>query len=374
VNRPRRGSRYLLALAAVAGVVALTACASSGQSGTPTPSSSGTSTPPPVTRIAGPSSRIPLKCSQFSNIVELDHLLGNGILVSKFQLPYQLNSYIDRQAGSLRCAWANSYTDYAENSTAYLIVTVTPDVTDAMWAAYAPRLAADGTDENVYGPGSRSSCSGTSTGSGCRLDVRYGTTWLSVSIVSSIVGTNATAHVALGPLLQNAATLVKGITVAEPRWQDPAAAPVSTATPFPLSDAGLAAALGQPVKDEGFGPTTSDGPHWGSGILVGDKSGAWSTASGSYGISLEVLPAGAWAWNRVISAARGQSVFASAPGIGQAAISFTNTQSNPASSIVEGIAGHNLFVVDITPSGASSPPASGLALKVAKELAAVLEG
>jgi hypothetical protein len=128
------------------------------------------------------------------------------------------------------------------------------------------------------------------------------------------------------------------------------------------------------VKDEGFGPTTSDGPRWGSEILVGDKSGTWSTASGSYGISLEVLPAGAWAWNRVISTARTQSGYAVAPGIGQDAVSFTNTQSNPASSVVEGVAGHNLFVVDITPSGASSPPASGLALKVAKALSTVLAG
>jgi hypothetical protein len=300
-------------------------------------------------------------------VLALDQVLGSGILVSNFQQPYQLNSYIYQQAGALRCAWSNSYSDFAENSTAYLIVTVTPDVTDAEWAKWSASVSG-GSQHGVYGAGSLSSCAVSSNGASCRLNLRVGTTWLSVAVRSQTPAT-----IALTPLLKTAARVVTSTSVTAAKWSDPAAVPVPPGT-FPLSDAQLTATVGSPVTRAASGPSIQDGTLWGSEESVGDQAGTWNTASGDYAIQLEVLPSGSWAWRSIASKNASQSGFAHVSNLGQAAIYYTNTRGAAVASVVEAIAGHNLFVVQVTPRSAGASGARGLAQKIAQALASAVGG
>jgi hypothetical protein len=351
---------------ATAVAIALAGCtASGGVHGTQHHSPVVTSTP--AQSVAAPASRIPLKCSQFSNVLALDQVLGSGILVSNFQQPYQLNSYIYQQAGALRCAWSNSYSDFAENSTAYLIVTVTPDVTDAEWAKWSASLGG-GSQHGLYGAGSLSSCVVSPNGAICRLNMRVGPTWLSVAVRSQTPAT-----VALTPLLKTAARVVTSAAVTAPKWSDPSAVPVPSGM-FPLSDAQLATIAGSPVARAASGPSIQDGTLWGSEESVGDQAGTWNTASGDYTIQLEVLPSGSWAWSRIASKNASQSAFAHVANVGQAAIYYTSTRGAAVASVVEAIAGHNLFVVQVTPRSAGASAAHELAQKLATALASAIGG
>ncbi len=388
-------SRRVAVVAAVAavllGVAACTPPAPTPSSGAPSPT--GTTAAPPATTapaptptpsaaaIAPPTVRIPLDCSDLATSDQLHTALGAYITETPSGGVQTLDQYEAVQDGALDCSWEVPESTNG-NDPSYQILMM-PDAT-AIWNQYKDELKGLATGPSPYGANSYYNCYSSPKDLVCGVDKLVGSTWLSISSQSGKFTTSLSTATLLAnfkPLMSKAITSLQGATVVEPRWTNPSASVPTLPKTGAVSTKKISAALSQRYAMEvEVTDLEAEGPIAAQQIPVDYRQtgGGGSGAGGSnkypnnYGMSVEILPSGSWAWNEIIAAAGSEPGYQTLTGVGDQAIQYNETSKDePYDTVIEGTAGGNLYSIEVW-TGKKSPRPDTTA--IAKKAAAYVVG
>lgn len=372
----RRGATLISIVGAA--ILALSACApaSGPVHHTVAPHHGGSGSPsstPTAAALAPPKVRIPLTCDQLDSSSLLNSVLGTTMTpVNNFPDP-SLFDYMAIQDGALNCSWAGP--SVGGNPVADFSVEAMPDAAST-WNTYLSQLQ-DPYPVSYLGPNAHGYCNPATpsfTSESCNLDILVGSVWLEIyadtSEHASTTATIAQVEAAFKPLLAAPIAAIKGVTVTEPAWSDPAATPVNLPTPIDqgaVNEAPIAAAIGAPYAIEVSQPQFDlAGGEIAEMLPVnyrqdgGGGSGAGDTVTPAkdFGLTIEILPSGSWAFAQMEAAASSKPGYATISGLGTKAFMFTGN-ADPTykddTSLV-GIVGEHLYSVDVSDPGTPGTP------------------
>ena len=374
-NRSRLSQAIAAALLAGA-LVSLSACAPATPTPTTTPTqvaAAPTATPTPtVAALAPPTVRLPLTCDQVAPQAQLTTALGTPVKSGAEFVTSDLEPYAFQQDGALYCYFVGTT---AGSETEYELLAM-PDVSSARWAADKAALQDGVSQPSPFGANSYLNCESSPNDLKCNLDMLIGTTWLSIQDFSDAVATSLTLSQALSrfkPLLQSAVSAVKSATVAEPLWSDPNASAVNIPGDQVAFDKAISTAIGAKFSTQVYAPDID---------AIGTESEAeypvdfqfFGGGAGNDGITIGVLPQGAWAWSEIQGEASSLAGDASAAGIGDQAVTYSApTPDEPYQSVIVATKGDNLFTIVVDTNVASSGAGVGaIATKAASAVAALI--
>lgn len=362
-----------IALAAAA-LLTLSACGPTAHptsSHSPHHNGSGSSPTPSATPVlAPPQVRIPLTCDQLAPAATLSSVLGTTMTPTNPSPDPSLLSYAAIQDGALNCHWTGPVV--GGNATAYWDIYVMPDAA-ATWNTYKDQLQ-EPFPAAYLGAAMFGYCNGSSSGdnsTACNLTTLSGSVWLDVSGYTSAGTAPTSTSAAMAkykPLLAAAINAVKGITVTEPAWTDPAATAVHFSSPYGVVNQDtFAAAIHAPFAIEVSQPQfdlagaqiaemlpvnyRQDG---GGGTGAGDTV----TPAKNFGGILEVLPSGSWAYPQMMAAASGKAGFTQLTGFGSKAYLYDGpgNAGDKSEVIIVGVVGEHLYSVDFGSPGTPGTP------------------
>jgi hypothetical protein len=362
MTKPRHNQRIgtmISAVAALATVLALSACAPATHTGSPHAhvggGPGGPVPAPKPTPLADPASRIKPGCSGLTSSAEITTAIGANLPGAANGLTLD-SQIVYTQDGALACNWSDNQAGDATQTSNHLSVWVVPDLTDAQWAIYTPSLSDFAEAKTALLPGDAYEyCSADATVPGiCEIDARVGTTWVRAEVESQTkkFATDAATLAHFVPLLTsiiNKATAAGAVI--EPRWTDPAAIASLTSCGSVFTTSQLASATGLSGFEEIVdGPDTQALTAWGVQVGTGQVGCDWFSGDQSAVIGAEILPSGGWAWSQVKQFASTQPDYAAAPTVGPDAITYTD-QNSGGTTVIEWVSGHNLITTSVQTAG-----------------------
>jgi hypothetical protein len=370
-----RIATVLSAIAVLATVLALSACAPAAHSGTGTASPhahagsghGGSAPAPKPTPLAAPVIRETKSCSQLVSAASL--AASVGVSVPVVTPPAVVDTDIAfTQDGALTCNWSDNYAGDSQQTSNHLVLWVLPDVSAANWATAVTTISAIGeTKTTIVGGDAYGWCNpAIPTGTVCEVDTRVGTTWLSLE-VESVSKSFASSNLGL----THFATLINPIVTAagsasfvtEPKWANPAATATPATCTATLPSSELTAATGIGGIDS-IGPDLSDQPslaaYWGVEANLGEADCELASPDQQNGIFGSILPGGSWAWSIQQAADSSQAGYATVPSLGTQAVEYTN--SNSGGLAIDWVRGGNLCDINVALANPAKQAAVALAL------------
>jgi hypothetical protein len=261
---------------------------------------------------------------------------------------------------------------------------VMPDVTPAAWASYTKDALTTSEPASPFGGNTNVQCESSPGDLQCNLEAYIGTTWLSITDISTKVATSLTTTAALArfkPVFTTAINAVTNGTIVEPPFGDADATAVNFSKDETISDSAISAASGVSgfqFHSEVWGPIIDeDGAGIGALQPVNfrcEGGGGGSKSVGYYDITVEVLPAGAWAFPQIVESSNDLPSFATVDGVGTQAITYSlSGKYEPSDAIIEAVSGHNLFSIEVY-AGAKPIPGQNDASVAKKVAQAVISG
>jgi hypothetical protein len=351
-----------------------------GQGGTPSATPS-----PTAVAVAPPQVRIPLTCSQLISTTQLNSVLGATLSpipldasMASTGIDPDLTSYIAQQDGALNCAWSSPVgTD--GNSAATYYALVMPDAT-AAWNSSAAKIHQYYSVKNPLGANTWSSCwvetlASAGKDENCGFDVLLGSTWLTIGAYTDQYGTIPTltqVFARFKPLFQATTAVVKPVSTTEPAWSDPQAAPVT----FPSSGgavaaAGLGTAVGSPFGYNAAGDGPSNGANLNESFEAEVAPTNWHADNGGnfgakgYFLTDQILPEGSWAFSALEAADATEPLYSQLTGVGTEAFMYGESDPEPNTIVIVGVAGDNLYTVEVGTEGKAGQPVPAVAAKAA---------
>jgi hypothetical protein len=368
--RSRRFTAVVSAVLGAAVVIGVSACApaspsptsgaTTGASSSATPSTTPT---PTAAALAPPQVRVGVTCDQVAPIAQINAALGTNVAANPDSQPSSLRNYAFTQDGAIDCSFLGT----ASGSQTEYEVLVMPDITPKRWNQYKTYLAQGADITSPFGANSYVDCESSPQDLKCNLDMLVGTTWLSIQDFSDQVASSLTLSQALTrfkPALQTAVSAVKSATVAEPLWTDSDATAVNIADNVAFQNV-IISATGVKYRTEVYAPDV---------IAIGTSSEAmypvgyqlFGGGGGKYGITIEVLPAGAWAWSDLTSKVSSLSGYATLTGLGDQAVGFSEATTDvPHDYAIAATKGHNVITIDVDSGSSVASTLPSLAKKIA---------
>jgi hypothetical protein len=358
------------ALTAAVIVLALAGCSPAGPkptssaSGGASPSTAASPTPTPTptdTALAVAQIRIPFGCEDAAPAAQLSAAMGTPLVLETtaqtWQNAAELRPYAFAQAGALDCSWS-THPGQSGNFSTYRVL-VTPDVTPAKWTQYKTDGLNASDPATPYGTNSNLQCGASPKNMQCSLAAYIGTTFVSVTDFSTAVNstlTSAATFARFKPVFTTLINKVTSATIVEPGFTDAAAKPVTFSSDFTISDSAISLATGLPnfkFHSEVWGPIIDeDGPEIEPEEPVNfrwEGGGGGNNTIGNFTISIEVLPAGGWAYPGIVSSSSTLPGFSTISGVGNQAVVFSPTAASAATHrILIATSGHNLFSIDLS--------------------------
>lgn len=342
---------------------------SSGPSASPTPT---------AVAVAPPAIRIPDTCQQIAPVAEVSSVMGvtetldtQDQLKDEPWLDSDLETYGYVQDGALVC----NYSTASSSDLSFYRAYVMPDATQALWAPYFSQLSAPSSfniTPSPYGANSNLNCESRYHMLDCGLEMLIGTTWVSLygNSDDKPVVTIAQAAAEFEPLFNSTVNAIKAATIVEPAWSDPAATSVNLSGDTAALNQALNASLGSTVSTQNYqyGPQVEESTDY---ALIPVHFDYYSDYVGNDALNIKVLPQGSWAWSAIIAKASTASHYTTVSGIGDQAISYSQTSSStPYEAVVEVEKGHNVYSVEVdTTNAADGAAVLTVATKAAKVLA-----
>jgi hypothetical protein len=316
--------------------------------------------------------RLPLTCDQVAPQAQLTAALGASVQSGAEFVTSDLEPYAFQQDGAVYCYFVATT---AGSETEYELLAM-PDIAPARWAAAKAALQDGVSQPSPFGANSYLNCESSPKDLKCNLDMLIGTTWLSIQDFSDAVPKSLTLTQALArfkPLLQSAVSAVQGATVAEPLWSDPNATAVNIPGDQVAFDKAISTAIGTKFSTQVYAPDID---------AIGTESEAeypvdfqfFGGGAGNDGITIGVLPQGAWAWSEIQGKASSLAGYASLTGIGDQAFRYSDpSPDEPYQSVIVATKGDNLFTIVVDTNVASSGAGVGaIATKTASAVAALI--
>jgi hypothetical protein len=360
------------AVAALATVLALSACAPAAHTGKSTHAHAGSghsgSAPAPKPKpLAAPVSRVAQSCSQLVSASALATSVGVSVPVVT-PPAYPDADIAFTQAGALTCNWSDNYAGDAQQTSNHLVLWVLPDVSSANWATAVTTIAEIGeTKTTIVGGDAYGWCNpATPTGTICEVDTRVGTTWVSLE-VESVSKTFATSDLGL----THFATLINPIVTAagnasfvkEPKWTNPAATTTPTTCAATLPDSEIDSVAGVSGVDS-IGPDLSDqeslAEYWGAAAGLGEVECDLASADQQNGFFTSIVPGGSWAWSYLTAQDSSQAGYTTVPSLGTQAVEYTNSNNDGLS--IDWVRGGNLCSINVSLATPAKNAAVALAL------------
>ena len=361
------------AVAALATVLALSACAPAAHSGTATGtphahagSGHGGSVPAPKpTPLAAPVTRVTKSCSQLVSAAALTTSVGISV---PFITPAATPDVTFGEDGALTCNWSDNLPQDQMQASNHLVVWVLPDVPATNWATALTTITEIGETKTTTITGDAYGWCNPATPAGtiCEVDTRVGTTWLSFE-VESLSKTFASSSAGL----THFAALINPIVAAagnasfvkEPKWVNPAATATPTTCDAALPTAELTSATGIAGFDS-IGPDLSDqeslAEYWGAEANIGEVECDLASPDQQNGVFGSIVPGGSWAWSFTAAADSAQAGYATVPSLGSQAVEYSNANSGGLS--IDWVRGGNLCNINVSLVNPAKQAAVALAL------------
>jgi hypothetical protein len=365
--------KVISAVAALATVLALSACAPAAHTGTGTGtphahagSGHGGSVPAPKpTPLAAPVTRVTKTCSQLVSTAALTTSVGVSV---PFITPPATPDVTFTQDGALTCNWSDNLPQDQMQASNHLVVWVLPDVPTASWSTALTTITEIGESKTSIITGDAYAwCNGaTPAGTICEIDTRVGTTWLSFE-VESLSKTFATSDLGLthfAPLINPIVAAAGSASfVTEPKWSNPAATATPTSCDAALPDSEIASVTGI-AGFSSIGPDLSDqeslAEYWGAEANIGEVECDLASPDQQNGVFASITPGGSWAWSSTMAADSSQAGYTTVPSLGTQAVEYNN--GNSGGLAIDWVRGGNLCGVNVSLTNPAKEAAAALAL------------